>query len=52
MPNENEKETAVLDGQQVSTQQLNEAKQNKATRIVEDANKQGEFKTLHRMREG
>jgi len=52
MPEKNEKDSAVLDGQQVSVQQLNEARDNKATRIVEDANKQGEFKTLHRLREG
>lgn len=45
-----QQETRILDGQQVDINKFNEAQKNQATRIVEDANNPGQFKTLHRVR--
>ena len=43
-----DKDRVILDGQEVDRQKLEEAKQNKATRVVET--KEGEFKTLQKLR--
>ena len=39
----------TLDGKVVTLEQLEEAKENKSVRIVEDKNKPGAYRTLTRM---
>lgn len=43
------KEVITLDGQVVTLEQLEEAKENKSVRIVEDKNKPGAYRTLTKM---
>ncbi len=51
MPEEKENKTVELDGQQVTQEQLNEAKENlkKNERIVEVADEPDKFKKVHRI---
>ncbi len=39
----------TLDGKVITLEQLEEAKSNKAIRIIEDKNKPGSYRTLKRM---
>lgn len=47
---ENNEKKILLDGQEVTEQQLQEAKENQGTRIVEDKKTPGAYKTLTKMR--
>jgi hypothetical protein len=46
--NDTEKKPVILDGAPVSPEKLEEAKENKATKVIETA--EGDYKTLHRLR--
>lgn len=45
-------ENITLDGKPVTIEQLNEAKENKSVRIVEDKDHPGQYHTLKHLQEG
>lgn len=47
--NESKMATVTLDGKTITLEQLEEAKQNKSVRIIEDKNNPGSYKTLKKM---